>query len=278
MGEWSIFLASDGTGETGGRFLAAALHQFEQGGSVQVTKWTHLRTQEQADKMIREAEQVRALVLHTIVNEELRTYLAHRCRDAGLPTRDLLGPLLESLERFLDAPSQEEAGRLHSVNDHYFRRMEAIEFTLHHDDGRSTRELRNAEIILLGVSRTSKTPTSVYLAQEGYKVVNIPIVRGQPLPEELFTVEPRRVIGLTIDPVRLGQIRRERLARMGTTESDSKGYIDPTNIESELQYAHKIFSRNRSWAVIDVTNRSIEETAREILDTIYGRTRPLLPA
>lgn len=268
----SIFLVSDGTGDTGGRFLEAALLQFEEGSGTGVRKFAHVRSQADVDRVIEEARQNKPLVLHTLVNESLRQYFSELCRQDGLEELDMLGSLFAVLSKFFQAPPKGASGVLHEVNSRYFQRIEAIEFTLRHDDGRVSRELPKADIILLGVSRTSKTPTSVFLAQKGYKVVNVPIVKDVALPDTLFTVDQKKIVGLTINPLRLQEIRRIRMQRMGAFEGD---YADIKAITSEVEYAEQLFKRNRQWPVIDVTDRAIEETADQILNVMFGRERKL---
>jgi hypothetical protein len=269
---FTIFLVSDGTGDTGSRFLEAALHQFEAGKQTGVRKFPLVRTREEVDACLQAAQPIHPVILHTVVNEPLRQYLEERCVSEGLLHLDMLGPLFGLLSNLFGAPPKGHAGALHEVNQRYFQRIEAIEFTLRNDDGRSTRDLHRADIVLLGVSRTSKTPTSVFLAQMGYKVVNIPIVLNMPLPEELSRVEPRRVVGLTINPFRLAEIRRTRMQRMGAFEGD---YADPISISLEVEYAESLFRRHRQWPVIDVTDRAIEETADQILNAVFGKERSL---
>lgn len=270
----SIFLVSDGTGDTGGRFLEAAMLQFEAGKHTGVRKFPLVRTREDVDRVMEEARQTRPLILHTIVNGSQREHLAELCRAEGLHELDMLSALFRVLTEFFQAPPMGASGVLHAVNNRYFQRIEAIEFTLRHDDGRITRELPRADIILLGVSRTSKTPTSVFLAQKGYKVVNIPIVKDMPLPDVLTSVEQKRVVGLTINPNRLAEIRRARMQRMGAFEGD---YADLRAIAAEVDYAEGLFKKHRQWPVIDVTDRAIEETADQILNVVFGKERNMFP-
>lgn len=268
--KYSIFLVSDGTGDTGGRFLEAALLQFEAAKQTGVRKFPLVRTREDLDRVIDEARGMHPLILHTMVNAQHRAYLSERCRAEDLRELDMLQALFAVLGDFFQTAPNGEAGALHAVNNKYFQRIEAIEFTLRHDDGRLSKELPKADIILLGVSRTSKTPTSVFLAQKGYKVVNIPIVKGMPLPEALTTVDQKKLVGLTINPLRLAEIRRARMQRMGAFEGD---YADAKAIASEVDYAEGLFKKHRQWPVIDVTDRAIEETADQILNVVFGKER-----
>lgn len=268
-----IFMVSDGTGETGGRFLEAALHQFEAGRRTHVRRFALVRRTEDIRQIIEDARTVRPLVLHTIVHEEIRSALTQACEAEGLQQLDMLGPLFNLLgEVFREAPAG-ASGVLHEVNHKYYQRIEAIEYTLRHDDGRLSKELHRADIILLGVSRTSKTPTSVFLAQKGYRVANIPIVLNLPLPDTLASLDQRRIVGLTIDPARLAEIRRIRMQRMGMHEGD---YADHKVTASEVSYAEGLYRKHRQWPVIDVTDRAIEETSDHILNVIYGKDRSII--
>jgi regulator of PEP synthase PpsR (kinase-PPPase family) len=267
---FTLFLISDGTGDTGSRFLEAALHQFEDGKDAGLRRFPQTRTREALNAVLEEAAIQRPLVAYTLVDEKLRQYAHEFCTFQGLRHVDMLGPLFNVLGQFFGREPLQTSGVLHAVDHRYFHRIEAIEFTLRHDDGRVSRDLPKADIILLGISRTSKTPTSVYLAQQGYKVVNIPIVMGVPLPELLKQADQKRVVGLTIDPHRLAEIRRTRMQRMGALEGD---YADPSTIIREVQYAEDIFRKNRQWPIIDVTDRAIEETADQILNVMFGKER-----
>ncbi len=269
----SFFLISDGTGDTGSRFLEAALHQFEDGLQARVRKFPLVRNREDIDLCIQEAIKSRPAVFYTLVDESLRLHLQESCQLEGLVHLDMLAPLFLTLAEIFGRPPKGNSGTLHAVDQRYFQRIESIEYTLRHDDGRITRDLYRADVVLLGVSRTSKTPTSVYLAQQGYKVVNIPIVLNMSLPEEITKCDPRRVVGLTINPSRLAEIRRTRMQRMGAFEGD---YADPIAISLEVEYAESLFKRHRQWPVIDVTDKAIEETADQILNLVVGKERSIV--
>lgn len=268
-----IYMVSDGTGETGGRFLEAALHQFEAARRTHVRRFALVRRAEDIKHIMDDARTVKPLILHTIVHEEIRSALTQACEAEGFQHLDMLGPLFNLLgEVFSEAPAG-TSGVLHEVNHKYYQRIEAIEYTLRHDDGRLSKELHRADIILLGVSRTSKTPTSVFLAQKGYRVANIPIVLNLPLPDALATLDPRRIVGLTINPSRLAEIRRIRMQRMGMHEGD---YADVKVTAAEVSYAEGLYRKHRQWPIIDVTDRAIEETSDHILNVIYGKSRSII--
>jgi len=174
-----------------------------------------------------------------------------------------MGPLLTAFANFFEAEPDYKPGLLHAVNDQYFKRVAAIEFTLNHDDGRNISSLEEADVILVGISRTSKTPLSMYLSLEGIKTVNVPIVMGVPLPEKLFQVDQRKIFGLTIDPEALFQIRKNRLSRLGLSR-DEGDYADMAKVTEEIEWANKIFSENKRWPIFNVTGKALEETAAEI--------------
>ena len=210
----TIFVLSDGTGETADQMIKAALVQYVR-DELKIIRYKNVRTDAQVASIFEEAHQVRALVVYTVVSENLRMFIRKMSDQAGVPSVDLLGPLMELLSKFLVKDPHSQPGLFHQVNEYYFKRIEAIEFTVKHDDGRYADNLKEADIILVGLSRTSKTPLSVYLSYKGWKVANVPIVKDIPPPPELFQTDQRKIIGLIIDPNTLARIRHERLIRMG---------------------------------------------------------------
>ncbi len=255
-----VFVVSDGTGETAERVLKAALAQFE-GAAVKIERRSEVRTEEQVRQVVHEAAQAGGFVVHTLVSDELRDEMVREGRLQNVETIDLMGPLLARLsQKFAVSPS-EKPGLFRQLNEEYFRRIETMEFAFHHDDGRRAHELSQAEIVLVGVSRTFKTPLSIYLAFRGWFVANVPIVPGIAPPPELFALPPGRVIGLTIDPVRLAELRRVREQRLGGATGD---YADLESVRREVAYALHLF-REQRWPVVEVTDKPIEESASEIL-------------
>ncbi len=259
--ELNILVVSDGTGETAEQMVKAALVQYKREG-VKVQRQKNIRTQSQVLPVVEEAALSKAVLVYTLVSDELREFLQQECARKSVPAMDLLGPLMGLLSKYLVRDTQSVPGLFHQVNDYYFRRIEAIEFTVKHDDGRYADNLENADIILVGLSRTSKTPLSVYLSYKGWKVANVPVVKDIPLPEKLFKTDQRKIIGLSIDPNVLIQIRRERLIRMG--EDPSGAYASPEHVLNESEYCLSLFKKNRRWPVFDVTGKALEETATEV--------------
>ncbi|MBI4445475.1 MAG: kinase/pyrophosphorylase [Acidobacteria bacterium] len=270
MEAFHVFVVSDGTGETAYRMLKAAMRQFKR--EALITRFANVRDEERIREITETAAKNRTLVLYTFAHEELRRLLRNAARESGTECIDLLGPLMDELEAFFKEEPVSQPGLLHQVDEDYFARIEAIEYAIQHDDSRSIKDLETADIVIVGVSRTSKTPLSIYLAQEGWKVANIPVVLGLELPSELFRIDQGRIACLTIDPFRLSEIRRARLKQMGLQEST---YAEPRRILEELQYAQIIYNEHPLWPVIDVTGKSIEEASQEVLDILFGKDRKL---
>ncbi|MBW2451584.1 MAG: kinase/pyrophosphorylase [Deltaproteobacteria bacterium] len=257
----AIYLLSDATGETAEKMVHAALTQFRD-KAVRIKRMNNVRTKNQVYEILDEALAINALVVYTIVNRDLAQLVHDECDGFGLTNIDLLTPLLMKLADSFGRSPKEAPGLLHGVDEAYFRRIEAIEFTVKHDDGQEPRNLHQADIVLVGISRTSKTPLSIYLAHRGWKVANIPLVKGIEPPEQLFSVDGSRVAGLLIDPQRLVELRAARLRNLG--QDPKAAYADYEEIEEELKHARKFFRRH-PWIVIDVSGKSIEETANEVL-------------
>jgi regulator of PEP synthase PpsR (kinase-PPPase family) len=266
----AIFIISDATGETAEKVVRAALLQFEQySHGVGLRVFPHLRHEHDVDSVIAEAYTAQALVVSTLVRAPERSLLAAKCEERGVQCVDLIGTLLGTLAGFFGVEPRGVPGLLHTVSDSYYQRMEAIEFTVHSDDGRNPEALSRADLVLCGVSRTSKTPLSIYLAQKGYRVANVPLVLDLPPPSELYDVPPERVFALTIQPDALLQIRRERLVRLGMTPDTSYGQRD--YILREIYAARDLYARHPGWPVIDITGKAIEETAADILRVYHQR-------
>jgi regulator of PEP synthase PpsR (kinase-PPPase family) len=273
MDRQPIYVVSGGSGETALRMVQAALTQFSKGeASALVRRFQNVRTQEDLDRVLQMAAEKRAVIIHTTVSREMRFYMADRCAELRLTQVDLFGNLLDTLALYLRERPEERPGSFHAVGDKYFRRIESIEFALKYDDGADMTGLVDADIVLVGISRTSKTPLSMYLAMEGHKVMNVPLVPGVPLPPELDQIPQGRIVGLTIQPDRLQEIRAYRLKRLGATGT-ADTYSDMAHILDELTSADEVFKQHRRWPIIDVTGRSIEETAGLVLDRVFGKER-----
>lgn len=257
----AIFLLSDATGETAEKMVMAALTQFRD-RPARLTRVNNVRTKNQVYEALDEALASNALVVYTIVNRELAQLVHDECDGLGLVNIDLLTPLLMKVAQCLGRSPKETPGLLHGVDEAYFRRIEAIEFTVKHDDGQEPRNLHLADIVLVGISRTSKTPLSIYLAHRGWKVANVPLVKGIEPPSQLFEVDPNRIAALIIDPQRLVEVRAARLRNLG--QDPRAAYADYEEIEEELKYAKRFF-RGQPWAVVDVSSKAVEETANEVL-------------
>jgi regulator of PEP synthase PpsR (kinase-PPPase family) len=263
-----IFGVSDGTGETAGQITDAAMVQFGE-EDVTLTRFKSIRSETQLNSVCEDAEKEHALIIFTLVSPTLRSHLIQQARLRQLTCVDLLGPLLVGLGTHFGHEPKFVAGLLHSVNDRYFARIDAMEFTIDHDDGRDTADLEQADLVLLGISRTSKTPLSMYLSHQGWKVANIPLIRDFTLPPELFKIDQRRIAGLTIDADDLAKIRRNRLMRLGHARGGD--YADPERVAAEIEFANEIFRKNRRWPVFNVTGKALEETASEIMKLMVSR-------
>ncbi|TYO98107.1 hypothetical protein EDC39_10844 [Geothermobacter ehrlichii] len=256
-----IFLLSDATGETAEKMASAALSQFDE-KNVRLLRISNVRNKSQIYQALDDALQQRALVIYTIVNRDLARLVRDECDALGLPAIDLLTPLLGRLAAFFGRSPQQTPGLLHGVDEDYFRRIEAMEFAVKHDDGQELRHLDQADIVLVGVSRTSKTPLSIYLSHRGWKVANVPLVPGIEPPPELLRVDPDKVAGLVIDPQRLVEIRAARMRNLG--QDPRRAYADYEKVEEEIRFSRALFRRH-PWIVVDVTGKAVEETANEVL-------------
>lgn len=267
-----LVIISDGTGETASAMARATMKQFKD-HDIYFTRYKNVRTKEQIDAIIGEAAVNHDVVIYTIVKKELREYILQISRQKHVRALDILGPLLTAFSNFFDTEPTSEPGLLHEVNDEYFERVNAMEFTLNHDDGRNLASLHLADVILVGISRTSKTPLSLYLSLHGIKVVNVPLVYGTVLPEGLKEVDQRKIFGLTIDPEALHEIRKNRLERLGMEKGNSGDYAQMDKILQEVEWANSIFQENKRWPVFNVTGKALEETAAEIMRLLQMRKR-----
>jgi len=268
VGPRRLIILSDGTGETAAQMTQAAMVQFAE-QDVYFTRYKNVRNESQIEAICDDAATNQDLIIYTIVSPQLRQYLLAKAREKAIPCVDLIGPLLVGLGGYFGYEPKSIAGLLHDVNERYFQRIEAMEYTIAHDDGRDTTGLDKADVVILGISRTSKTPLSMYLSHQGWRVANIPLIQGFELPKELFEIDQRRVIGLTIDAHDLAQIRRARLERLGHDKGGE--YADPDKVLEEVEYANTLFRRNRRWPVFNVTGKALEETASEIIKLMASR-------
>lgn len=253
---------SDATGETAERMVRAAIMQFSD-TPVSVNVYSRVRLESEVEKIIERASEIRALLVFTVVSPDERALIMRLVERHNVEWVDLIGALMSKLESYLSSTAEGVPGLLHKIDKDYFRRIEAVEFAVKNDDGAEPRNLPKADLVLVGISRTSKTPLSTYLAQKGLKVANVPLVLGVPPPDELADVDERKVYGLIIRPDALVRIRQARLSRLGMPEDTSYGTRN--HIQEEIDFAREIFRTHPNWPVLDVTNKAIEETASDIL-------------
>jgi len=264
-----LHLISDSTGETLTTMAKAAAVQYSQ---VRPIEHVHplVRTAKQLDKVLDQVEANPGIVLYTVVNRELIDEIERRCREVKVPSLHVLQPIMTIFESYLGAPQTPIVAGQHIVDADYFRRIDALNFTMAHDDGQLPQDLNTADIVILGISRTSKTPTSVYLAQRGYKTANLPLVPSIPLPAHLTEPHTAFVVGLVASPDRISEIRRNRVQLLGDRNLDD--YVDRTQIANEVAYSRRLCAKH-GWPVIDVTRKSVEETAATIISLLHASQR-----
>jgi regulator of PEP synthase PpsR (kinase-PPPase family) len=258
-----IFLVSDHTGETAASAARAAMSQFR-------TRWRYrffgeIREESQVLRMMELARDLGAIVLYTLSRDTIAEAIRRRGIEMGIPVVDLLGPVMDTVASHYQLKREFRPGPQHGFTDEHFRRVDAVEFAVRHDDGTNLRTLYEADIVLTGVSRTSKTPVSMYLAQRGYKTGNVPLVPGIDPPHELLDIDPRRVFGLTLDPATLVTIRRARLRSLPSLAR--LAYADPETVATELRWALRFF-RTRGWRSVDISGKAVEENASRILELL----------
>lgn len=265
-----ISIVSDGTGETAATMIRAALVQYPE-HEIQIVRYKNIRSEEQLEPIIQSTFEAHGLITYTVVSETLRNKIRERASELGLPHLDLLGPILSTLDHFLGSGTARsmQAGLLRAVDAQYFKRIEAIEFTVKYDDGKSMYQLNNADIVLVGISRTSKTPLSIFLSHKGWKVANVPLVLNTQPPKELFEIDQRKIVGLIIDIDSLQRIRKSRLEKFG--QDPGGEYASLSHISQEIEFAQSLFKQNRKWPVFNVTDRALEETAAEIVKIVAAR-------
>lgn len=267
MTKLSLHLVSDSTGETVGLIAKAVIVQFKELDVVEYD-WPMMRSESQIQELMAALGEHPGFVLYTVVDRRVRESLENGCRELGIPCLSVMQPIIDAMKAYLGQENEARPGKQHALDDDYFERIGAMDYVLSHDDGRSDRDLDLADVILVGVSRTSKTPTCIYLGNRGIRAANFPIVPGTALPEALFEATEPLVVGLTKDPRRLVEVRRQRL-RLLNQDSDTD-YVDADLVTQEINDARRLFTRH-GWPVINVSRRSIEETAATILQLLKRR-------
>ena len=262
-----VHLVSDSTGDTLAAMARAAAARFD---AVQPIEHAYplVRSARQMERVLAEVEDAPGMVVHTIVDRELRGMLEAGCRERDAPCIAALDPLTAALSRHLGAQLTSRVGAQHALDADYFHRIETLDFAIAHDDGHGARDLSKADVVLVGVSRTSKTPTCIYLAHRGVRAANVPLVPGQPHPAILETLDGPLIVGLVVSPERLVQVRRNRLTTL--SERRETSYVEADAVREEIVRARRLFER-RGWPVIDVSRRSVEETAAAVLNLINAR-------
>ena len=270
-----LHLVSVSTGETLITVGRAAAAQYEDISPVEHV-YPLVRTMKQLERVIAEIEAAPGIVLYTLLEDDLTGLLESKCREFGVPCMSILGPVLALLRAYLGAETTPRVGAQHVLNADYFRRIDALNYTLLHDDGQHTEDLEQADVVLLGVSRTSKTPTSIYLANRGVKTANVPLIPSIPLPRELAGLKSPLVVGLYASPERIVQIRQNRLLSLNAVLGDDP-YLDRQVVAEEVAFSRRLCARHH-WPSIDVTRRSIEETAAAVIALLSDRRRQVASA
>ena len=269
----NIQLLSDGTGETALAVLKAVLVQYKHEERVRIVRHRNIRTKEQMSAVFQKiqfAKEENSLVVYTLIMPESRKYIKQLCKGSNMKCIDLLNELIKNLDTFLES-HEKQAGILRTVDEDYFKRIEAMEFFLKHDDGKLNSDMDKADIILVGVSRTSKTPLSLFLSNKGWKVANIPLVYDIPPPKKLFEVDQKKIVALTINPDYLLKIRKNRLEKFGYDPAGGH-YASREKVYKEVEAIQTLFQKQK-WPVLNVTERALEETAGEIIRIISKRMR-----
>ena len=265
-----LHLVSDATGETLITVARSAAAQYARVAPIEHI-YPLVRTSKQLERVINEIEAAPGVVLYTLLDRELTDRLEAKCREFGIPYLSILGPVLTLFQSYLGAESTRRIGAQHTLNADYFKRIDALNYTMLHDDGQHTDDLEHADVVLVGVSRTSKTPTSIYLANRGVKTANVPLVPNMPLPPQLERLTAPLVVGLHASPERIIQIRQNRLLGLNVHNDDDL-YIDRQAVTEEIAFSRRLCAKH-NWPIIDVTRRSIEETAAAIMTLLAERRR-----
>jgi [pyruvate, water dikinase]-phosphate phosphotransferase / [pyruvate, water dikinase] kinase len=265
-----LHLVSDATGETLITVARAAAAQYATVSPIEHI-YPLVRSEKQLDRVLAEIEASPGIVLYTLLDPDLTERLEKKCRDLGLPFMSILGPVLNLFQSYLGAETTHRVGAQHTLNAEYFKRIDALNYTMLHDDGQHVDDLEHADVVLIGISRTSKTPTSIYLANRGVKTANVPLVPGTPVPPELERLTQPLVVGLLASPERIVQIRQNRLLGLKAQRDDAL-YVDRDAVTEEVAFSRRLCAKH-NWPLIDVTRRSIEETAAAVLKLLSDRRR-----
>lgn len=261
-----VYVISDGIGQSAISVLKATMIQFDLASSA-LRVFSKIENIERIKIILEKAKAENAFVAFTIAKGETRSLVHEICQQEGLMHHDILGPPIEKLSEYLGMQPKEDANLLRKVDSKYFKRIDAIEFSMKYDDAQDIQKIFEADIIILGLSRTSKTPTSYFLAQQGYKVVNVPLMLEVPMPKEIYQVDQSRIICLVMDSEVLQKIRNAREKHLKVTSN----YTDLMHIFNEMEMVHDLIKKNKKWRVVDTTNKSVEETAREIISMVFGQ-------
>ncbi|WP_425446094.1 pyruvate, water dikinase regulatory protein [Dethiothermospora halolimnae] len=259
-----VYVLSDSIGETGEQVAKAVISQFNS-GKYETRRFPYITDEEQVLEILEEAKNERCIIVFTIVVEKLRNFLSEKSKEYGIKAVDIMAPIIEAMEDTIGLEPKREPGLIRKLDEKYFSKVEAIEFAVKYDDGKDTRGITKADIVLVGISRTSKTPLSMYLAHKNIKVANVPLVPEVPPPDELFEIDSKKIIGLTANANKINEIRQERLKALGL--SDSANYASMNRITDEIEYAEKLMNK-LGCPVINVSYKAVEETAGIILDII----------
>ena len=270
-GDNQVFLVSDGTGETAEKVTHAGLLQFPS-AQPRMRTFTKVRSRADVKLVVEKAREEHAFISYTLADVELRAAMQELTDAMGVPSADIIGALIIQLSGYLGSSPLMKAGVSPLIGEEYFKRVEAVEFAVKNDDGQEPRNLAKADIILVGISRTSKTPLSMYMAHKGWKVANVPLVPDVPVPRELFEVDQRKVFALTIDPHTLVRIRQERLKHLSMPPDSAYGLQE--NVHREVVWVEEFFTAHPNWPIISVAGKAVEETAAEILSIIKQRDNP----
>jgi regulator of PEP synthase PpsR (kinase-PPPase family) len=268
-----LHMISDSTGETLITVARAVAAQYSNVSPVEHV-YPLVRSQKQLDRVLAEIEEAPGIVLFTLLEKDLVARLEAKCQEINIPSLSIIGPVMQLFQAYLGTETSQRVGAQHTLNAEYFKRIDALNYSMMHDDGQHVEGLEEADVVLVGVSRTSKTPTSIYLANRGVRTANVPLVPGIPIPHQLEILKKPLVVSLHATPERLIQVRQNRLLGIGKSGDDS--YIDRQTVAEEVSFARKL-SAKFDWAQLDVTRRSIEETAAAIMKLFADRQRQKAP-
>ena len=265
-----LHMISDSTGETLITVARAVAAQYSNVSPVEHV-YPLIRSQKQLDRVLAEIEETPGIVLFTLLEKDLVARLEAKCREINIPSLSIIGPVMQLFQAYLGTETSQRVGAQHTLNAEYFKRIDALNYTMMHDDGQHVEGLEEADVVLVGVSRTSKTPTSIYLANRGVRTANVPLVPGIPIPRELEVLKKPLVVSLQATPERLIQVRQNRLLGLGAKTGDD-AYIDRQSVAEEIALSRKL-SAKYNWELLDVTRRSIEETAAAVMKLFADRQR-----